>query len=365
MASPQRSMCGSTGCKGGPSSAVSSVMIEGLAQFVVPLFQTRIVFGQGKVNTLTEELDRLGVARVAFICTPLGARRYSRLIASLGDRCATVFAEAVPHSPVKVSEAAAKAVMQSGADATVCVGGGSTIGLGKFVAVTEGRPQIAVPTTLSGSELTPIYGFKSGHEKRAGVSPDAVPRVAIYDPTVAASLPARETAQSGMNSLAHSVEAFYMPNANRLSDVLATEGVRALFDGLPGCVERPSDLSARATAMYGGLVGGLLVAMVGIGLHHKICHVLGGRFGLPHGVLNGIILPQAIAFNAPAMPEAIDRLASAIGDDDPSAACFRLAKRLGLPLTLREVGVAEADLAPAVEDIVAAQVPNPRPTVRR
>jgi alcohol dehydrogenase class IV len=196
------------------------------------------------------------------------------------------------------------------------------------------------------------------------VSPDAVPCVVIYDPMVAASLPPKETAQSGMNSLAHSVEALYVPDANRLSDILATEGARALFDGLPGCVERPSDLGARATAMYGGLLGGLLVAMVGIGLHHKICHLLGGRFGLPHGVSNGIILPQVIAFNAPAMPEAIDRLASAIGEHDPSAACFSLAKRLGLPLTLREVGVAEADLAPVVEDIVAGQIPNPRPTDR-
>lgn len=335
-------------------------MIDGLAPFAASLFHTRIVSGPGKALTLCGELDRLGVGRVAVLCTPSGATRYAGIIAGLGTRCTAVFAQATLHSPLPVAEAAAHAVRESGADATVCIGGGSTIGLGKFVAVTEGRPQVAIPTTLSGSELTPIHGFRSGGEKRTGVNPAAVPQLVIYDPRISLSLPGHETALSGMNCLAHCVEAFYVPDAGRFSDMLAAEGIRVLFEALPGCIERPGDEAARATALYGGMLGGLLVAMVGIGLHHKICHMLGGRFGLPHGASNAIILPQVVAFNASAMPEAIRRMAVAMDAADPAQACFMLARRLGAPTSLREMGVDRTALLAIAAELAAASVPNPR-----
>lgn len=325
------------------------------------MFHTRIVSGPGKAATLQHELDQLGIERVAVLCTPSGATRYAGIIAGLGPRCTAVFAQAALHSPLDVAEAAARVVRNSGAAATICIGGGSTIGLGKFIAVTEGKPQVAIPTTLSGSELTPIYGFRSGSEKRTGVNPAAVPRLVIYDPRVSLSLPGQETALSGMNCLAHCVEAFYVPAAGRLSDTLAAEGIRVLFGALPGCLDRPDDESARGDALYGGLLGGLLVAMVGIGLHHKICHVLGGRFGLPHGASNAIILSQVIAFNAPAMPEAIRRMAEAMDAADPARACFDLARRLGAPTSLQEMGVDSEALGEVAAAITATPLDNPRP----
>ena len=346
-------------CANGPSAGTP--MPDRLTSFAASLFQTRIVSGPGKAATLRDELDRLGVERVAVLCTPSGATRYRRIITDLGPRCTAVFAQAALHSPLDVAESAARVVRDSGAAATVCIGGGSTIGLGKFIAVTEGKPQVAIPTTLSGSELTPIYGFRSGSEKRTGVNPAAVPRLVIYDPRLSLSLPGHETALSGMNCLAHCVEAFYVADAGRLSDMLAGEGIRVLFDALPRCLERPDDETARGDAQYGGLLGGLLVAMIGIGLHHKICHLLGGRFGLPHGASNVIILPQVIAFNAPAMPDTIRRMAEAMSTDDPARACFDLARRLGAPTSLREMGVDPVALGAVAADIAATPPGNPRP----
>ena len=346
-------------CATGPSGG--KPVPDPRTSFAASMFHARIVSGPGKAATLQHELDQLGIERVAVLCTPSGATRYAGIIADLGPRCTAVFAQAALHSPLDVAEAAARVVRDSGAAATVCIGGGSTIGLGKFIAVTEGRPQVAIPTTLSGSELTPIYGFRSGSEKRTGVNSAAVPRLVIYDPRVSLSLPGQETALSGMNCLAHCVEAFYVPAAGRLSDTLAAEGIRVLFGALPGCLDRPDDESARGDALYGGLLGGLLVAMVGIGLHHKICHVLGGRFGLPHGASNAIILPQVIAFNAPAMPEAIRRMAEAMDAADPARACFDLARRLGAPTSLREMGVDPEALGEVAAAITATPLDNPRP----
>ena len=356
-------------CAHGRSVHASRRVLDKPTSFAANLFQTRIVFGAGKAGMLGDEADRMQIGRVMFVCTPGGANRYAPLVGALGDRCAVVFSEATPHSPEAIVQGALHTALSSKADATVCVGGGSTIGLGKFISVNAGCPQIAIPTTLSGSELTPIYGFKTNNEKRTGVTASAVPKVVIYDPELASSLPPYETAVSGMNSLAHSVEAFYVPNANCLADTLAGEGIKALVASLPDCVDQPGDVRARSASMYGGMIGGLLVAMVGLGLHHKICHVLGGHFGVAHGASNGVILPQVLAFNAAHMPAAMERISAAMNDADPAAACFRLAQRIGAPTGLRDVGVEPAGLDAAAKEIVSADVANPRatdfPSIRR
>ena len=321
----------------------------------------RAVFGAGRAATLGRELDRLGARRVMVACTPRGPERYRALIQAMGLGCVGVFAGAEPHCPEAVVNAAIARFQALDADGVVTIGGGSTIGLGKAIAARTGKPFLAIPTTYSGSEMTPIYGIKIGTEKRTQRDPKAMARIVIYDPELTTDLPAHETATTGMNSLAHCVEALYPAEPNPVARLIALEGIRALFEGLPASIARPRDIAARSRALYGGFLGGLLVQLVGIGLHHKICHVLGGRYGAPHGESNSVMLPQVVAFNAPAMPSVIADLKAATGADNPAAAIFDLAQRLGAPTSLRALGMDLAGLADAAREILAHDVANPRP----
>ncbi len=321
----------------------------------------RAVFGVGRAGTLAQELDRLGAQRIMVACTARGPQRYRAVIASLGSRCAGIFAGAEPHCPEPVVTAALERFLSLDADGVVTVGGGSTIGLGKAIAARTGKPFLAIPTTYSGSEMTPIYGIKIGAEKRTQRDPRAMARTVIYDPELTLDLPAHETATTGMNGLAHCVEALYPAEPNPVARLIALEGIRALFEGLPASVAKPRDIAARSRALYGGFLGGLLVQLVGIGLHHKICHVLGGRYGAPHGESNSVMLPQVVAFNALAMPGVIADLKAAIGTDNPGAAIFDLAQRLGAPTSLEALGIDPAGLEAAAAETVRQVVSNPRP----
>lgn len=327
--------------------------------FLYAAAAARVQFGQGRSKTLGAELDHLGVSRVLVACTRSGEGRYRDVIAALGVRCAGVFAQAEPHCPEPVAEAALAAFVAAGADGVVTIGGGSTIGLGKVIAARRRAPFIAIPTTLSGSEMTALYGMKIGNEKRTWTDPNAKARSVIYDPDLTATLPKHETATTGMNCLAHCVEALYPAQPSPIATLLALDGIRALTSALPSVIER-NDAESRAAALYGGFLGGLLVSMVGIGLHHKICHVLGGRFDLPHGETNSVILPHVIAFNAPAMPGVIGDMARVIGTPDAVEAIFALTQRIGAPMSLRELGVASSDLDPVAEEIAAKATSNPR-----
>jgi maleylacetate reductase len=320
----------------------------------------RVVFGVGRVRELASELDQLGIERVLFACTPGGRNRYSAVIDSLGARCATVFAGAEPHCPEPVAAAAAAAFEESGADGVVTIGGGSTIGLGKFIAARTGKPLLAVPTTLSGSEMTALYGVKIGQEKRTFIDVAAKPRTVIYDADLTASLPGHETATTGMNCLAHCVEALYPAQPNPIASLIALEGIGTLARSLPGVIERNDDAS-RAEALYAGFIGGLLVAMVGIGLHHKICHVLGGHFDVPHGESNSVVLPHVVAFNAKAMPDVVRAIGDAMGVADAATGIFELGARIGAPHSLGELGLPRDALAAVAQEVVSRGTHNPRP----
>lgn len=321
----------------------------------------RALFGIGRIAELNAELDRLGVSRVLFACTPSGPARYHGVIEQLGARCVAVFAGAEPHCPEPVAWAALQEFLRVNADGVVTVGGGSTIGLGKYITRATGRPYLAVPTTLSGSEMSPVYGIKVGLEKQTGRDSRAMARTIIYDPALTTSLPCHETATTGMNSLAHCVEALYPTAPNPIASALALEGIRALAEGLPWSVEKPGDLAARSRALYGGFLGGLMIAMVGLGLHHKLCHVLGGRYGAPHGESNSVILAHVVAFNAPAIPETAARIAAVFDRENAAQAIFDLAKKIGAPTSLKEIGVAEAGLDGVAAETAAQLAYNPRP----
>jgi maleylacetate reductase len=328
--------------------------------FIYAAAPARVVFGPGRVRELATELDRLGVARVLVACTPGGALRYRAVTDALGMRRACVFARAEPHCRESIAAAALADFSESGADGVVTIGGGSTIGLGKVIAARCKVPLLAIPTTLSGSEMTTLYGMKIGQEKRTWIDVAAQPRTVIYDPDLTSSLPAYETATTGMNCLAHCVEALYPAQPNPIARLIALEGIRVLGRSLIGVAER-NDAESRAAALYGGFIGGLLVSLVGIGLHHKICHVLGGHFDVPHGASNSVILPHVVAFNAPAMPGIAADIAGALNGDDPAGSIFDLAARIGAPTSLRQLGVPQSGLRAVAEEVVARGTHNPRP----
>jgi maleylacetate reductase len=312
----------------------------------------RVVFGVGALDRLGEELARLGARRVLLVASK---RVADDLAERLGDRYAATCSEIVQHVPVEVAERATALAREVAADALVAVGGGSAVGLAKAVALDLAIPIVAAPTTYAGSELTTIYGLSQDGRKRTGRDPRVLPKVVLYDPALTRSLPPQVAGPSGMNALAHGVEAFYGPGANPVSTALAVEGIRDLAAGLPQAVERPEELEGRTQTLRGAWLAGAALAVAGTGIHHQICHVLGGAFGLDHGGMNAVLLPHTVRFVTPAVPREMARVGAALGAADAAAGGFDLARRIGAPTSLAALGLAGTDLDRAAE-LCAGQV---------
>jgi maleylacetate reductase len=321
---------------------------------------SRVVFGAGSVARLAQEVAKLGAKRALVLSTPGRSADVKRIAATLGERFAGLFDQAVRHVPVEVAEDARRAAQDANADCCVVVGGGSTIGLGKAIALTTGMPVLAVPTTYSGSEMTWVQGFTEGGRKRTQADPKMLPKTVIYDPELTLGLPPETSAASGMNAIAHCVEALYAKEANPVVSLMAEEGIRALAAALPLIVKNPGDREARGEALYGAWLSGMSLN-AGIALHHKLCHTLGGTWNLPHAETHSIILPHAVRYNSGAAPEAMARIARAIGAADAAGGLYDLEVRLGLPMKLADLGVPESDLGRAAKIAMEAPYPNPAP----
>jgi maleylacetate reductase len=330
--------------------------------FVHQGLPARIVLGAGAADRLPEELERLEIRRPLFLSTS-GQRPLAERLAR-GMRSWQLFDGARMHVPVEAAEAGRRAAREAQADGCVAVGGGSTIGLAKAIALTSELPVVAVPTTFSGSEMTPIFGLTEGGQKRTGRDPRVLPRTVIYDPVLSAGLPGRVAAASGMNAVAHCVEALYAREASPMVALLAEEGIRVLAAALPALLERPQDLDRRGEALYGACLAGTCLGAVGMALHHKLCHVLGGSFALPHAEVHAVVLPHVAAYNARDATEAMARVARALGAPGAPGGLFDLARRVGAPASLRELGMPASELERAAE--LASQDPywNPRPVER-
>jgi alcohol dehydrogenase class IV len=325
---------------------------------------SRVVFGFGVLDRVPEEVKALGCSRALVLSTPQQADAARDLGGRLGPLSAGVFSEAAMHTPVEVTERAMQAVRDSGADCTVALGGGSTTGLGKAIARRTDLPQIVIPTTYAGSEATPILGETRDGLKTTQKSPKILPEVIVYDVDLTLTLPPGLSAASGMNAIAHAVEGLYTQHANPIVSLMAEEGVRALGAALPKIVRNPSDREARSDALYGAWLGGVVLGSVGMALHHKLCHTLGGTFDLPHAETHTVVLPHAAAYNAPAAPEAMARVARALGVADAPAGLYDLAASLGAPLALKDIGMPESGLDRAADLAVANPYWNPRPIER-
>lgn len=324
----------------------------------------RTVFGAGALAHLEREIDLLGAQRALVLCTPGQVAQAQQVAERLGPRAAGVFARAEMHVPIEAARAARDEARRLGADCAVAIGGGSTIGLGKAIALDSGLPILAIPTTYAGSEMTPIYGITEAGLKTTGRDARVMPRTVIYDPALTLSLPVPLSMTSGINAIAHAVEGLYAPDGNPIMDLMAEEGIRALAQALPAIHRRADDMEARSDALYGAWLCGSVLGNVSVALHHKLCHTLGGSFQLPHAETHTVVLPHALAFNLPQVPEAAARIARALSGVAPhtvAGALYDLAQSVGAPIALRELGLREADLDRACELALTHQYPNPRP----
>jgi maleylacetate reductase len=336
--------------------------------FTYQSLPSRVVFGAGALRHLAREIDALGAKRALVLCTPEQADSAHRVAEMLGDRSAGVFAKAVMHVPIETAREARDEARRLGADCAVAIGGGSTTGLGKAIALDSGLPILAIPTTYAGSEMTSIYGLTEGGVKKTGRDSRVLPRTVIYDPELTLSLPLKMTVTSGLNAIAHAAEALYAFDGNPIVSMMAEEGIRAIASALPVLSKEPANLSARGDALYGAWLCGAVLGAVSMGLHHKLCHTLGGSFNLPHADVHTVVLPHALAYNAANAPEAMQRIARALGAtasrQSAAAGIFDLAQRHGAPVALKDIGMPADGLARAADLAVQDQYPNPRPLER-
>jgi len=332
--------------------------------FVYTALPARVIFGSGTLGQVADEIRRLRCQRALVLSTPQQRTAAETLAASLGSLCVGVFADAAMHTPVEVTERALAALRERAADCTVALGGGSTTGLGKAIALRTDLPQIVVPTTYAGSEATPILGETEAGRKTTQRSMKVLPETIVYDVDLTMTLPAALSAASGVNAIAHAVEALYAQDGNPVTSELAEQGISALARALPRIVKDPGDRDARSDALFGAWACGTCLGAVGMALHHKLCHTLGGSFDLPHAETHTIVLPHAVAYNAPAAPEAMRRIARALGVADAAQGLFDFARSLGLATALADIGMPKNGLDRAADLAVANPYWNPRPIER-
>jgi maleylacetate reductase len=333
-------------------------------EFVFQTHLPRVVFGAGALEHLSREVAALGAKRALVLSTPGQIALAQRAADLLGPNAAGLFARAAMHVPIEVAKAAREEARPHGAASAIAIGGGSTTGLGKAIALESGLPVIAVPTTYAGSEMTTVYGLTEAGAKKTGRDPRVLPRSVIYDPQLSLGLPFGITVVSMLNAIAHAAEGLYAPDANPVIDLMAEEGIRLGAGVLPKLQRDPRDVEARGDALVAAWLCGTVMGSITVGLHHKLCHTLGGSFALPHAETHTVVLPQAMAYNAPAAPLAMQRIARALGASSAPGGLFDLAARHGAPTALKDIGMRAEDLDRAADLAVQSPYPNPRPLDR-
>ncbi|MDC9809795.1 MULTISPECIES: maleylacetate reductase [Rhizobium] len=321
----------------------------------------RIIFGFGAISNAAEELRQLGCSRALVLSTPHQENDARSLAKALGSLAVGVFSRAAMHTPVDVTTEALSLFKEIGADCVLSLGGGSTIGLGKAIAYRNDTPQLVIATTYAGSEVTPILGQTENGVKTTVRGSSILPETVIYDPELTIDLPVKMSVTSGLNAMAHAVEGLYARDRNPIASMMAMEGIAALQRALPAIVESPRDRTARADALYGSWLCGVVLGAVGMALHHKLCHTLGGSFDLPHAETHAILLPHTIAYTEQAVPELLAPVAQLFGASGAGTGLYDFALRIGAPMRLRDLGVTGEDLDKVAALSVRNPYWNPRP----
>ncbi|MDQ1042392.1 maleylacetate reductase [Streptomyces sp. V4I2] len=319
----------------------------------------RVLFGYGRAaRNLSAEAERLGARRVMVIAAPPEAEIAERVTADLP--VVLRHSDVRPHVPVEKAEAARAAAAECRADLLVCVGGGSTTGLAKAVALTTRLPIVAVPTTYAGSEATNVWGLTEASRKTTGVDDAVLPAAVVYDSELTMSLPVDLSVASGLNAVAHCVDSMWAPRTNPINQAFAMEGLRAVADGLRRIARKPDDVDGRDAALHGCYLSGVAFTSAGSGLHHKICHVLGGAYDLPHAQTHATVLPYVLELNAPGVPDTAHRIAGALGSATPVAGLNDLRWELEAPRALADYGMRREDIPEAVQ-LILPYVPPDNP----
>ncbi|MBO1520498.1 maleylacetate reductase [Oceanisphaera pacifica] len=323
----------------------------------------RILFGPGSLSKIADEIRHLGCSNALVLSTPSRREDAECLHRQLKGLGVGIFSEAAMHTPVAVTERAMAVYAELGADCIVTLGGGSAIGLGKAMAYRTHAPQVVVATTYAGSEVTPILGQTENRIKTTIKHASVLPDVVIYDAELTLGLPVAISVASGLNAMAHAIEALYSKNSNPITDLMALEGIRVLKIALPLIVEQPYNLTARNNTLYGAWLCGTVLGTVGMALHHKICHTLGGSFDLSHAETHAVMLPHTAAYNAQDAKRALAPVTQ-LFDGELGSGLYDFAQLIGAPLTLKELGLAESDLDRAADLAVENAYWNPRPITR-
>ncbi|KAJ7237278.1 iron-containing alcohol dehydrogenase [Mycena haematopus] len=331
---------------------------------------TRVIFGSGTLSQVGPEIRRLGCSKALVLTGSSHFQKGEALRAQLGDLSVGMYSRATMHTPTNITDAAVELAQTLGADCIVALGGGSAVGLSKAIALRTDLPQIVVPTSYSGSEGTAIIGQTQNGIKTTQKSPKVVPEVIIYDVSLTLTLPPQMTATSGINAMAHAIEALYASDANPVSESLAEQGIARLATALPILAQDPQNHEARSDALFGAWACGSCAGVVSMGLHHKLCHTLGGTFNLPHAETHTVVLPHSIAYNTPFAAASMARVARSLGLGTGTASAsaaqgiFDLAQTLGAPSSLKQLGMKEEDLERAVDVAMERPYPNPGPLDR-
>lgn len=328
-------------------------------EFVYEAMPCRVVFAPGGLARVPGEVERLGIGRALIVTTPSQQSAASAVERALGRRAAGLTDRVAMHVPIEVARSGRATAERLAADGLIALGGGTAIGLAKAIALELELPIVAVPTTFSGSEMTDVVGITEDGVKRTRKDRRILPSTVVYDPDLVRSLPVEVAGPSGMNAMAHAVEALWAEQANPFTSVMAEDAIRRLGRALPQIVVAPDDPGPRADALLGAWLAGACLGSVGMAIHHKLAHVLGGSFDLPHAPTHTILLPYTTAFNRAAAPDALRRIARALDHDDGPTAIFELIRRIGAPGALRDLGLDEAGLDRAVEIALERPFYNP------
>jgi maleylacetate reductase len=330
------------------------------ASFVYETLPGKVIFGVGSLNQVSDEITQLNANKVFVIATSSQRHVADRIIIDLGNKLAKMIVGVQEHVPASLVNHTCQLVLDAEADAIVTVGGGSAVGLAKAISVRLNLPIVVIPTTYSGSEATAVYGITDNKRKVTKRDIRALPKTVIYDPELTLAMPPELTASSGMNAIAHCIEAMYAKEANPITSILAEEGLRALTAGLRTVSKNPWDMNGRSSTLYGSYLAGLVFGTVGGSLHHKMCHILGGCYGLSHRGVHSVMLPYVTAFNASFVPESIQRIERALGIQGAAKGLTELAVKLGTPLSLKALGMTYDRLEEATTLVMNSKVYNPR-----
>jgi alcohol dehydrogenase class IV len=324
----------------------------------------RARFGAGIRLEAANEVRRLGCRKALILATPQQSSDALALAETLGPLAVGVYCKAAMHTPIEVTRDAMDHLASTGADCLIALGGGSTTGLGKALAYRTHLPQIVIPTTYAGSEATPILGQTENGVKTTLTDPEVLPEVILYDPELVKTLPVGMTVTSALNAMAHAAEALYAINRTPETTQMATDGLRCFAQALPLVMQNPGDLTARAETQRGAWLCGTVLGRVGMALHHKLCHTLGGSFDLPHAQTHAVILPHAIAYNARAVADLLQPICDIYGGSNPGQALHDFALKTGAPIALKDLGMAQSDLDRAADLATTKPYPNPQPVTR-